>query len=441
MKNLIHNSKYWQKFSRYLLIGLSSMVLLLVSQQQGFLAQAADGSSETIIGTSTTITDDSSTTSTGGSTTTSTSTSTGGSNTSTSTNSSGGQNPIGIGPPPPGRVCSPNQWDRHLTGRCVNGCKEQQSRLCNPTGTGWAQDFGECNGSCAQVAPPAAPPAPPAAPPSQETFTVCNGQVKTLDQLTSELRGAGYPGPWDINSMLAAYTRAACPAQTTPPPACVPNGSCSANPACGMTATGTDNCGNSCQRQGPACPVACVSNGSCSANPACGTTATGVDNCGNSCQRTGPSCVVACIPNGSCSAQIPTACGQTFTGVDNCGNVCRQTSSACQPVQGPITVNPVITNNPTITNTFTPTNTNTITVNTPAAVAAPATFANVGVGTSVAGVQYVSALPKTGLPAIAWSALAFIPAGFRMRRFSKVKKDLENHPSYIFEDRQYKSMS
>lgn len=50
----------------------------------------------------------------------------------------------------------------------------------------------------------------------------------------------------------------------------------------------------------------------------------------------------------------------------------------------------------------------------------------------------VTTLPKTGLPALAWSALAFIPAGLKMRRFSRVKKDLENHPSYIAEERKFK---
>lgn len=75
---------------------------------------------------------------------------------------------------------------------------------------------------------------------------------------------------------------------------------------------------------------------------------------------------------------------------------------------------------------------------------------NVGIGTTVyvqpaqvqyQPVQYVAAtqLPKTGLPAFTWSALAFLPAGLRMRRFSKIKKALENHPNYIFEDRQFKS--
>lgn len=53
----------------------------------------------------------------------------------------------------------------------------------------------------------------------------------------------------------------------------------------------------------------------------------------------------------------------------------------------------------------------------------------------------VKQLPKTGLPAVAWSALAFIPAGFKLRKFSKVRKDLEDKPSYIWEERQFKAES
>jgi len=65
---------------------------------------------------------------------------------------------------------------------------------------------------------------------------------------------------------------------------------------------------------------------------------------------------------------------------------------------------------------------------------------NVGVGTS-GQVLGVTMLPKTGLPAIAWSALAFLPAGLGLRRFRKVKKDMEDDPQFIWEDRQFKAGS
>ncbi len=72
--------------------------------------------------------------------------------------------------------------------------------------------------------------------------------------------------------------------------------------------------------------------------------------------------------------------------------------------------------------------------------AAPAP-GNVGTGTSVVYTQPVqyTTLPKTGLPELAWSTLAFIPTGFGLRKFAKVKKMLENHPSFIWENRQFKA--
>lgn len=46
--------------------------------------------------------------------------------------------------------------------------------------------------------------------------------------------------------------------ENTPPPACVPNGSCSAIvPTCGTTTTGVDNCGAPCTKVGAVCPPQC----------------------------------------------------------------------------------------------------------------------------------------------------------------------------------------
>ena len=42
---------------------------------------------------------------------------------------------------------------------------------------------------------------------------------RTADQLRLELTAAGYPGPWDVDSMLAAYARAAAPPTPVPLPA------------------------------------------------------------------------------------------------------------------------------------------------------------------------------------------------------------------------------
>lgn len=305
---------------------------------------------------------------------------------------------------------------------------------------------------------------------------------------------------WQPNgNVISSCVIEACQYGGTPPnncspaPSCTSNGSCSAPiPACGTITSGVDNCNNPCSKQGPACVPGCTSNGSCSVQvpAACGQTNVGVDNCNNVCVRQSVPCSGAqgspadtgtcyvcdngnwrpggnnpmtivqcsrvsnslfdqpekpiwcqvpqqppasCVSNLKiCSAPAPS-CGSVTQGVDNCGRICVSTGAAC-----PVTQGGNITVNPTITNTNTNTNTNTVTVNNPA----PVTFGNVGVGTTVytQAVQYTQ-LPKTGLPALAWSALAFLPAGLKMRRFSRVKKDLENHPSFIWEERQYRSGS
>lgn len=59
-------------------------------------------------------------------------------------------------------------------------------------------------GDCAYTAPA------PVVQSAPQMVNVC-GKTLSQDQLNSELRGAGYPGPWDLNSSIAAYQRAACP--------------------------------------------------------------------------------------------------------------------------------------------------------------------------------------------------------------------------------------
>ena len=64
---------------------------------------------------------------------------------------------------------------------------------------------------------------------------------------------------------------------------------------------------------------------------------------------------------------------------------------------------------------------------------------NVGVATSTTGqVLGIKELPKTGLPALAWTALALIPIGAKLRSSFKFKGDLENHPLLFWEERQFK---
>lgn len=109
--------------------------------------------------------------------------------------------------------------------------------------------------------------------------------------------------------------------------------------------------------------------------------------------------------------------------MDNCNNVCVRQSTACVPQGGDIINN----------NTNTNTQTQTVNVTQPGG-------GNVGIGGS-GQILGVTTLPKTGLPELAWSALALIPTGFTLRRFRKIKKVLENAPQFIWEDRKFKTSS
>lgn len=121
------------------------------------------------------------------------------------------------------------------------------------------------------------------------------------------------------------------------------------------------------------------------------------------------------------------------------------------PTPGP-TATPTPTPAPTVTPTPTPTpgvggNTNTNnnctgsnscsgTANVTVTNATPAPSAAVaGVSTSV------TQLPKTGLPELAWGLIGFLPIGARLRKSFKVKGEMEDHPQYLFEARQFKKQA
>lgn len=64
---------------------------------------------------------------------------------------------------------------------------------------------------------------------------------------------------------------------------------------------------------------------------------------------------------------------------------------------------------------------------------------NIGVGTSSGQIIYrTQELPKTGLPALAWSALAFVPAGLGLRKFKNIKEDFAKHASFLWDERKFK---
>lgn len=61
---------------------------------------------------------------------------------------------------------------------------------------------------------------------------------------------------------------------------------------------------------------------------------------------------------------------------------------------------------------------------------------------AVAGVSSAKTLPKTGLPVLAWAAAAFLPAGFRLRKFRSLKvNDQTETPQYLWEKREYRRES
>lgn len=104
------------------------------------------------------------------------------------------------------------------------------------------------------------------------------------------------------------------------PAACVPDGNCSAPaPSCGQTTSGSDSCGNSCSRTGPACPpaVGIFVNGQSSVTlfaPASFTITWSSANADS------------CSATGAWSGSKPTSGSQSFsnvsTGIYNFGLLC-----------------------------------------------------------------------------------------------------------------------
>ncbi len=92
-------------------------------------------------------------------------------------------------------------------------------------------------GQCAVPAPQQPAPQQPAPVTQTQTYTMCDGRVKNWDQIQSELHVAGYPGPWDVNSSIAAYNRAACPTPQ-PQPAPQPQPQPQPAPVCTWTRRG-----------------------------------------------------------------------------------------------------------------------------------------------------------------------------------------------------------
>lgn len=94
----------------------------------------------------------------------------------------------------------------------------------------------------------------------------------------------------------------------------------------------------------------------------------------------------------------------------------------------------IVTPTPVPTPTPTP-------VPTPTPNPTPAQIGNVGIGVTAtsSGQTAATELPKTGLPATFWIALALVPIGLKMVKFSKVKGELKDRSNYVWEERQWKA--
>lgn len=317
--------------------------------------------------------------------------------------------------PTPPQQCD---WNR-LNPECDYGSKQVYDVEQNScTGEYRRFNYHTQEGVCGAEAPtPPAPPAP-AAHSCPDDVTYCDAGTHTNIH-----KHGGY---WDGSTCVYAFdnTGQSCGQTTTPPPP--PPAAAAQSVVCNSASLsvnpGTVNVGGQ---------VTFTVHGDTSTYV--GNSSSGLSNCSGSLTTDGTSVTCTATGAGSWTHTWKHCEGN----VNNCSDVCTVSANfgvnqTVTPPPPPVVVTPPPPAAPVITNTNNNTNTNTVTVTN--------TVGNVGVApapvqTQVAAVQQ---LPKTGLPLVAWTALAFIPAGFRMRRFSKVNGDLENHPSFIYDDRKFK---
>ncbi len=210
---------------------------------------------------------------------------------------------------------------------------------------------------------------------SPVNVTVCTGETMTEDRMNQLLQGAGYGGPWDINSAKAAYNRAACPVSTptqtplpTPTPVIVY-----------VTPTPTPT----------EVPV---------------PTAT-------------PMLTPTPAPIGGANSMVSCPAG-TSQYLSGSTVICMSQSANAQT--GPITV--------------TNTNNNNNVVNPAAPVVVNQSQPQV---VYVSGATGVTTLPKTGMPVEAWGLTGFFPAGLWLKKFASSKKVLQGSANYLWHQRQF----
>lgn len=327
-------------------------------------------------------------------------------------------------------------------------CSGASAGNCDQCSGGW------CNGGVCSTC--SAAPAVPATPPQQPNAPSCPGDYKICPDGSAVSRNPG-----DGCNFFACPNvprPVSCTPQITQENSCVGVQLCAVNVTrnsdCTISRSNPFNCQNSasCGFVTPsACTPSTTQESSCFGNQLCSFNNNRFSDCSSS--RTGPfncqliagqcgfnpgsTCTPASAAQSICvNAQLCTVnvsrnsdCTISRSGPFNCQNSAQcgfSTPPAVPVVGGPPA--PV-----TITNT----------VNNPPATTVVQSFGNVGVGqtvytSGVQGVQYATALPKTGLSLLAWATGAFLPAGFGLRRFKKIKKELEGDGSFLWEEREYK---
>lgn len=224
------------------------------------------------------------------------------------------------------------------------------------------------------VVPTAVPTVAPTATPQVEMAFTCKGW-KTRAQMQSELRGAGYPGPWNINDEIIGYNNAACPLSTpTPTPTSTPT----PTPTNAPTLTPT------------------------------------------------PTVIPTAVPTISNQVSCPSGYVQSLSGsmIVCVQQVQTQTQTQTQTAQG----------GSAYANAYTA----PVTVNLAGQPVAQTPQIVYYQQPQIVQASYdVKTLPKTGLPVLAWGLSGLLPVGLGFRKFGSADKGIANVGKYLWEKREF----
>lgn len=284
----------------------------------------------------------------------------------------------------------------------------------------------------------AATPTPPS---GEQTVQTCKGPM-TVSFLTSQLQQANYPGPYDnIQAMIDAFNRAACPAGVTPTPVSgqlcflCDNGSfrragqasdCNGAPACPSMASGTNACLSSTDITGQSCGAVPTATPTPTTVP--GPTATPTPTLPPGVTVTPvpvtptPGAAVVCAPG-----QVMTVSGSQVI----CLNVQQQQGQTQTATGGSSTSNSSATGGGG--------GSSTVNINSynqereRVGFVAPSVVHVAGAAPSV----QVQELPKTGLPLAGWLLSGFLPAGLGLKRFGKGSAKTSESANSLWQKREF----